>query len=177
MVNRIIMKEQLEKIFSNVNDWLKFAETKSASLTAANGVVLFGVLRVTKDINYSAVSEALIYLSFVCFGLSLLLCLSSFIPSLSLPWAHKKSSVKENDNLLFFGHIENYTPSSYLNKLSKSLAVDNYCASKYEHMIASQIITNSVIASYKYSVFKKSIWLTLVGCSAVAIAGLFKVLS
>ncbi|MEZ9060436.1 Pycsar system effector family protein [Vibrio pelagius] len=169
------MKEQLEKVFSNVNDWLKFAETKSASLTAANGVVLFGVLRVTKDIEFSVVSEAMIYISLVCFGLSLLFCLSSFIPSLSLPWAHKKSSVQESDNLLFFGHIENYTPKSYLNKLSKSIGVNEYCASKYEYMLASQIITNSVIASYKYSVFKKSIWLTLIGCSMVAITGLIKV--
>jgi len=170
------MKEQLEKIFANVNDWLKFAETKSASLTAANGVILFGVFRVFKDTSYSVIPEVLIGCGYVLLGISLLLCLSSFVPSLSLPWTHKKSKVKESDNILFFGHIENYTPLSYLNKLSKSLEVSKYQASRYEIMLADQIIINSVIASYKYSIFKKSILLTLIGCVALSIASILIIL-
>lgn len=170
------MKEQLDRIFTNVNDWLKFAEAKSASLIAANGVILFGALDFTKETVYPMLSESFLYFSHFLFGMSLLLCLSSFVPSLTLPWTHKKNTTKNDDNLLFFGHIENYTPISYLNKLSKALGTNNYQISEYDVMLSKQIITNSVIASYKYSIFKKSIWLTLIGFFTLFIASLFKLL-
>lgn len=166
------MKEHLEYIFSNVNDWLKFAEAKSATLLAANGVVLFGILRLVKDLEMNAVTMLSLFIGCICFSISLILCLSSFVPSLTMPWVHKKYNKTVNDNLLFFGHIENYTPSAYLEAVRISCGKEKEDKDDYQKMLAQQIITNSVITSYKYSVFKKSIWLTLIGLVAVIVASL-----
>ncbi len=166
------MKEHLEYIFSSVNDWLKFAEAKSATLLAANGVVLFGILRLAKDQELNSFSTLSLTLGCICFLISLILCLLSFVPSLSMPWVHKKYDKKDDDNLLFFGHIENYTPAAYLEAISASCGKEKEDKNDYQIMLAQQIITNSVITSYKYSVFKRSIWLTFAGLVAVIMASL-----
>lgn len=164
------MKNQLEYIFSNVNDWLKFAEAKSATLLAANGVVLFGILRLVKDQELNLCSTLGLATGCIFLSISLVLCLTSFVPSLSMPWIHKRNNKTENDNLLFFGHIENYTPLSYLKALRSSCGNEGDNDNEYLVMLAQQIITNSVITSYKYSVFKRSIWLTLIGVIAVVLS-------
>ena len=35
-------EEQLQKIFTNVNDWLKFAEAKNFGLLSLNAAIVFG---------------------------------------------------------------------------------------------------------------------------------------
>jgi len=163
------MQDVLETIFGNVNDWLKFAEAKSATLLAANGLVIFGILRLTQNKAISGVESCILAFVVGLFSISLLLCLASLIPSLELPFIRKKYSKKDSDNLLYFAHIENYTPTAYLNALYKAKQATSSNAStagsysELEKMYAKQIITNSVIASYKYSVFKKAIWATLLG--------------
>ncbi len=169
------MKDHLEYVFSNVNDWLKFAEAKSATLLAANGVVLFGILRLVNDLQLKSYVSCVVGVGCIFFVISLLLCLSSFIPSLSFPWVHKKHNKTKQDNLLFFGHIENYTPNSYLKAVrcacgTKETDENNYC-----YMLSQQIITNSVIASYKYSAFKKSIILTIAGVVVFVISAVLQI--
>ena len=166
------MKDHLEYIFSNVNDWLKFAEAKSATLLAANGVMLFGILRLAKDQELGVFTNIGLFTGCICFSISLVFCLSSFVPSLTMPWVHKKYDKTANDNLLFFGHIENYTPHAYLKALRLSCGEQAGSDDKYLEMLAQQVITNSVIASYKYSIFKKSIWLTLIGFVIICAASL-----
>lgn len=75
------MKDHLEYVFSNVNDWLKFAEAKSATLLAVNGVVLFGILRLVNDLQLKLYASCVAGVGCIFFVSSLLLCLSSFIPS------------------------------------------------------------------------------------------------
>lgn len=164
------MREHLEYIFSNVNDWLKFAEAKSATLLAANGVLLFGIVRLASNIQQNKISTYLTIISCGIISCSLLLCLSSFIPSLTIPRMHKKCNRTDEDNLLFFGHIENYNPSLYIDSLKASCAVNDAEETKYCYMIADQIIANSVIASYKYSIFTKAVWLTLIGLASGILA-------
>lgn len=164
------MKDHLEYIFSNVNDWLKFAETKSATLLAANGVMLFGILRLAKDQELDLCTTIGLVAGCICFSISLIFCLSSFVPSLTMPWVHKKYEKTANDNLLYFGHIENYTPYAYLKALRTSCREQAGSDDKYLEMLAQQIITNSVITSYKYSIFKKSIWLTSIGVVIICTA-------
>ena len=38
-------EERLQKIFTNVTDWLKFAETKNSMLIAFNGASIFGFVK------------------------------------------------------------------------------------------------------------------------------------
>jgi len=161
------MKDDLESIFSNVNDWLKFAEAKSATLIAANGLVIFGILRLIQRVDLNLLSKGVLVIVFLCFATSLLFCLSSFVPSLRLPFELKNNTKSKDDNLLFFADIENYTPREYLKKLEMAIdksitkPTDDY--SDIESMYAKQIITNSVIARYKFEVFKRASWLTLIG--------------
>jgi hypothetical protein len=161
------MKNDLESIFSNVNDWLKFAEAKSATLIAANGLVIFGILRLIQKVDLNLWSKGILIIIFLCFATSLLFCLSSFVPLLRLPFELKNNTKSKDHNLLFFADIENYTPREYLKKLEVatnkniSTPTDNY--SGIESMYAKQIITNSVIARYKFEVFKRASWLTLFG--------------
>ena len=157
------MKTHLEFIFSNVNEWLKFAEAKAATLLAADGVVIFGLIGLLKDIKLGYFTSHLIFISIISFSISLFICLSSFIPTISIPLIHKKWNRTSNDNLIFFGHIENYTPTAYLTEIRKHFNIVEVYDSKFCAMLAQQIIVNSSITSYKFSVFKKSMWFTLFG--------------
>jgi hypothetical protein len=166
------MRDYLEYIFSNINDWLKFAEAKSATLLAANGVVLFGILRLVKGYEFNHFTAILVVISCMFIFSSLILTISSFIPSIKMPWIHKKSNVSEGDNLLFFSDIENYTPRAYLKKLKLACGYEKEQDDVYLNMLSEQIITNSVIASYKFSVFKKSIFLTVIGMIIAALGAI-----
>jgi len=157
------MQEDLETIFDNVNDWLKFAEAKSATLLAANGLVIFGLLRAVQSLNLEMLPKIAITTIFSLFAFSLLLCLSSFIPSLKLPFVENKKDINEKDNLLFFNHIEKYGNHAYLKALAKSKGVSENDFTSFDYMLADQIIINSTIASYKYRLFKKAVWSTLLG--------------
>ena len=155
------MEDRLFKIFNNTNDWLKFAETKFASLLAGNGVLIFGILRLLKWQETPFLLKIYIIIVLVQLILSFIFCLVSFIPSLELPWLYKAQNPTDSDNLLFFMDISKYSPIHYLNKLTSSLKTTNHDHSDYEIMISKQIITNSVIASRKYKLFKISIWFTV----------------
>ncbi|MCH2055144.1 MAG: DUF5706 domain-containing protein [Thalassotalea sp.] len=157
------MEDRLNDIFSNINDWLRYAETKSAALLATNGLVIFGIFRVLH--SQDNINSLLIYYSyFVVFLLVISSCflLISFSPSLQIPWLFKPSNVDEkNDNLLFFGHAAKYTPQKYLDTLAKASDEKKYQSSNLELMIAKQIIANSTIAIRKFNIFNIAIWLTI----------------
>ena len=164
------MKEQLEYTFSLVNEWLKFAEAKSAALLATNGAVLFGTSNLVKDIELNVWVMVPLIAACICFFVSLTLCLSSFVPSLNLPLIHKKYEKTNYDNLLFFDHIARHTVAEFLTTVRGAREVDESNDGPYVRMLAEQIVANSTIASYKYRVFNKAIWLALLGLFALAIA-------
>ncbi|MFT4804613.1 MAG: hypothetical protein ACI9YE_001818 [Psychroserpens sp.] len=156
-----LIEEKLKDIQSIVNEWLKFAEAKSTTLIAGNGVLIFGASR--SIISFELEGFLFYYFIFLiilcCF--SSILCLLSLVPALSMPWEDKPSNIDENDNLQYFAHIAKYTPSTYLSKLISSLSITSPVINNYQKNQADQIITNSVIAVRKYNLFKKAIWLTL----------------
>ncbi|MFT6138735.1 MAG: hypothetical protein ACJAUJ_001830 [Salibacteraceae bacterium] len=157
------MEDRLNTIFSNINDWLRYAETKSAALLATNGLIIFGIVRLI--LSQESINNFLFYyLCIVVFQLAISSCflLISFAPSLEIPWLFKPSNIDEkNDNLLFFGHAAKYTPRKYIEVLAKASKENNYEGSRVEIMIAKQIISNSTIAMRKFSIFSVAIWLTI----------------
>jgi len=157
------MEAKLTTIFENTNDWLKFAEAKSASLIALNGLAVFGILRVIKDIQLSDVMTVYVYAAIAQISLSALISLASLIPSLEMPWLFKKQSPNPSDNILYFEHIAKHSEESYLAALSKACEVNDRSFTPYERMLADQIITNSVIARRKFKLFKASLWLLVSG--------------
>lgn len=155
------MDEKLEKIFSNINDWLRFAEAKSATLIAGNGALIFAIFR----LRHSAEVPEFLVLHFnvsIFFCLmSMVVCLISITPSLGMPWESKPRGCDKSDNLLFFEDISKYTPASYLNKIGKNINLESSDFTGYQKDLASQIIVNSVIARKKYNFFKIAVWLSL----------------
>ena len=157
------MKEELDTIFDNVNNWLKYAETKSATLLAANGVMTFGIVRILTSWNVESLLLT-IYLVFVValLLLSMTILLVSFSPSLDIPWLFKlKDPNNKKDNLLYFEHISKYTPQVYLDSLASAVSAEGNGTNDYELMQAKQIIANSVIARRKFAIFNIAIWITI----------------
>ena len=154
------MESKLSFIFSNINDWLKFAEAKSATLLACNAGLTFGIVRFIASSEIEGFGYLFLALSVVLCIISIALCILSVIPSLEMPWEKKPSGTNENDNLIFFSDIAKYTPLSYLQSLERKLGLKNSDFSGYETDLASQIITNSVIAHSKYKRHQIAIWLT-----------------
>jgi hypothetical protein len=155
------MDEKLKEIFANINDWLKYAEAKSATLIAGNGALIWGLVRVSKtfELNYLLSVTLLISIS-LCVA-SLVVCLISIVPSLSMPWEVKPSGKTDSDNLLYFADIAKYSPTAYLSALEAKLGLEPSDHSGYQKDISSQIITNAVIANAKYKNFQIAAWITL----------------
>ncbi len=155
------MDEKLKEIFSNINDWLKYAEAKSATLIAGNGALIWGLVRASKSFELGYFLSITILISVLLCVVSLVVCLLSIIPSLRMPWEHKPKGKQDSDNLLYFADIAKYSPIAYLNALETKLGLTPRDHSGYEKDIASQIITNAVIANAKYKNFQIAVWLTL----------------
>jgi Pycsar effector protein len=155
------MEETLKYILSDITEWLKFAETKAATLVAGNGLVIFGVLRV---IDIDALTLLSATLLFICLGqlsLSLIICIVSFIPSISKPWLFKTEEVGEEDNLLYYMHIAKYKPDQYIAALDDSKEITKLEHTRYEMLFARQIIEISIVTRRKFKLLNISLWLTL----------------
>lgn len=157
------MDDKLKDIFENVNNWLKFAEAKNATLIAGNGLVIFAIAKLLKDLT---VHQYLIYYAYfviIVLGLSFCIALSSFIPNIKLPKYLFKEDPETESNLLFFGSIQKYDERSYLKELKESLDINDekVIENKFNLMYAQQIIINSKIAMKKYKLFDLSLHLTL----------------
>lgn len=155
------MDEKLKDIFANINDWLKYAEAKSATLIAGNGALIFGMTETIKDSDIPKSIEYYSYMSMTLCLISMIICLLSVVPSLSMPWESKLHSVKETDNLLYFQDISKYTPINFLKNLSSRLNITACDFSGYQKDLAKQIIINSTIACKKYEFFKVAILFTV----------------
>ena len=167
------MDDKLKEIFSNINDWLKFAEAKSAALIAGNAVLIFGMskLILSNETNEAFVAY-LIFCSFLCL-VSLSICLLSVVPALNMPWDAKPKGITGTDNLLYFGDIAKYSPLAYLNELAEKIGSQNEEFSGYQKDLALEIITNSVIAQRKFYYFKIAIWILLSAVVSPLISSLF----
>lgn len=155
------MDEKLKDIFSNINDWLKFAEAKSATLIACNGALIFGISGLISSFELKGAYLLYCILMLALCILSIAICFLSIIPSLSMPWEKKPSGTSDKDNLIYFSDIAKYTPVAYLNALKDKLELNDFEFTGYQRDISNQIIINSVIAEKKYRAFQNAIWLTL----------------
>lgn len=158
------MEETLKDIFLNVNDWLKFLESKNAVLVALNGAAILGVLEFIKDIESSSYLLTLYLCSFViCVGIGLVISLFSFLPQTKIPYVWRNDIIRDSDNLLFWGDIKKYDAITYLRNLYKNCGQDDNKYSRLELNYANQIIINAKIISRKSSCFKSALWFTLAG--------------
>lgn len=156
--------DRLKFIFDNVNNWLKFAESKNAALLVANSVFIFQVFRIlTDNKNTGRFVYICLLVCVVLAAISACLCLLSFIPKISIPSSCTGECVpEENANLIFYGHIAKFTFKRYWEALrTQNIISEEYVQDKFLAAIANQIVINSKIALTKYIFFKIAIWFTV----------------
>ncbi len=160
--NKITMKEDLKEIFKNVNDWLKFAETKNAMLLAFNSALLVGVFKVFADDEnlkdlLTFVGPYYHYVFPVLIIISIIFLLLSFIPQTKMINL-SSASKPEKINTLFYSHLETLTTDELL----KELGADEPIKTEgIERAYAQQIIINAGITARKFDTFKFAGWITI----------------
>ena len=156
------MDENLKYTFSNVNDWLKFAEAKNIALATIDGAILFGIIQGWKEIPIWMHSE-IKYILFPLLIISMLLIIWSFIPKLNYKKLKNKKNNPNNDkklkeeeiNVLYYGHIKQLSSSELLERLD-----ENKNKTQIDCDLANQIIVNSKISWDKNIVFKRAGYIT-----------------
>ncbi|ELA8177647.1 hypothetical protein RGL50_005220 [Vibrio alginolyticus] len=164
------IEETLHSVFSNVNDWLKFAEQKNAALLVLNGGVVWGVTRVISKLEQlTELTYWLMLCGYALIVVSALICLISFLPVLTEKW-FKPEERKPADNCLYFADIAKYDNNHYVQLLASKLGKPDYIPNNYELDLSSQIVTNSEIAFDKYKRFRLASIVTIIGVLLFSLA-------
>lgn len=151
------MKDELNNILSNVNDWLKFAEAKNAALIAFNSAAIAGIMQAFPVDN----SDFLIFKGIMIFLFSLSICISiyTFLPVLNKTFSYVKfdeakfDNEKEKLNCYYFKHHSKINCKQLLTLLHYKTATVNSTITNIELDIADQIINNAEIAVSKFKLF------------------------
>ncbi len=160
-----MMEEKLKDVFLNVNDWLKFAESKNGALLALDSGLIFGVMQsldVFSPPSFFYLAANVYVISLVaCLGYSGIICLKSFFPVFEI--GHADADVP-GECLIFYADIAGFGKDwkSYLDKIYISNQLDPLSEySDYSKYYARQIIANSTITVKKFELFKKAVWWTM----------------
>jgi len=154
--------KNLENTFSNVNDWLKFAETKNGVIAAFNSTVALAILNalIDKKIAGCFMQKYLTFSVVVLLGAAFI-ALISFLPQVTILKFKKRNNSAKTKNLLFFGDIALFTGEEYLKEIEQRYGEieEN---KNYKLDIAEQITTNAKIALIKYRCFMIALWFDLI---------------
>ena len=171
--------EELHKIFSNVNDWLKFAEAKNAVLIGFISTIL-GLL-IAGLTSFSICTQSIIkYILMPIEIIAIIISVISFFPFFELNnlFSIFKSSgtdnYKKKKNIFFFEYLKNLKSKEVISYFELKENEDFSIDDKISKDITEQIITNAKITSQKLKLFKYSGLLALLG---FLISGIFYVIS
>jgi hypothetical protein len=165
-------EDKLYKVFNNVNDWLKFSESKNAMLIAFNGASIFGISRLAniETISNSSFLKSYLLIVIICLIFSTINCLISFAPRVKIIKGGFYNSGKIA-NVLFFEYLKGINNIQIIKEITGELDEEKYTT--FEKDIAEQIKQNSIIASRKYSHFTISVWLTISAYITLPLAFIF----
>ncbi|MED3852103.1 DUF5706 domain-containing protein [Priestia megaterium] len=169
------MQDNLEKIYAENKEWLKFAEAKNAALLTLDGALIFGIigLKVSKKSNLMEWILLQKYIGCSLLILSFLVLLISFLPkanankNLTLNTQQKPLS---NINLWYYKDIYKYSPKRFLDDIYKKYLNTVNPNKGIELDLAWEIVVLAKIACWKYLLFSISLWLTL---GAIVLPALF----
>jgi hypothetical protein len=167
MENQKELEDKLWKIFANVNDWLKFAEAKNAMLIGFNGASIFGLSRIM--VNCSDNLKWYLIIVSIFFGASLITSLISFVPRLS-SLSFSDQSDSKMKNIYYFEYLKTLGSQTLLEEISQK--EKDYKFPDSLKNLGDQIISNSKIASLKYSYFSVAIWITICGIVTLIVGAL-----
>ena len=176
-MNGNMVYEKLCLSFQNINEWLRFAETKNGVLFAFNGATIIGLLSLYKDLP-KMVQEPVIFVLFPFLMLSLLVLLISFVPIKDKLFRYNTEPPEDalsNINLMYFGDLKNLSISVYLTLFYNSLGYSiPESFTKIEEDLAQQIVNNSAITDNKFIFFTVCAYINLLGFSLAIIILLSK---
>jgi hypothetical protein len=165
-------EEQLYKVFTNVNEWLKFSEAKNAMLIAFNAASIYGVAQALGLKCIEKVTWATPYLGSMIFIfiLSTIICLISFLPKTKI-LAQSTSTIASTGNVVFYGYLKDKTSDQILHEITGTpLPTPTANFTELEKGLADQIKMNSIITDKKFKFFKVAIIVTLVSYLTVPVA-------
>jgi hypothetical protein len=170
---------KLVAIFQNVNEWLKFAETKNAVLLAFAGAGITATisrLATASKIPTFLQVGLLVITSLLC--ICALICSISFLPRINLervlwaqtrPTRNLKHPIKNTDNFYFFGDLKKYNSTQLLDALNQYY-FENKLTKPYKKEyedLASQISINAQIAFLKLKLFTYALYSLIVAIIAI----------
>jgi len=166
------MRQEINEIFQNVNEWLKFAEAKHAGLIVLNSGIIFGILSIYKDYK-TVINWHLILTVIIIIGISVILSLISLFPT-TKNTIKKDKHINTIPNLYFFGSLSKLNEDELKNELLKSNP--NYKFNRFENDLINQIIVNSNTTIKKYRLFKIAVLFTTLGLAIPIINLIVKLL-
>jgi hypothetical protein len=155
----------LDNSFKTINDWLKYAEQKNASLIIFNAGLIWGVTRLfMTKVNINQVNECLNWIGYTSASLAIVIAIISMMPVLSRNWYFSKAK-NHQDNVFYFGDIAKYNTVDYLKLIGEKHDIqDKYNPIEFD--LASQVVINSEIALAKFQRFKLVSNLTIISIMA-----------
>ncbi len=170
---KLYYEEQLQKLFANINEWLKFAEAKNFGLITLNAGIVFGL----SQINFEEKSVAcfvsfyilspFIYLSFLFTILSFFPVLRKIAKGEELNGMLSRLSglidkEKKFENIHFYGYLRRLNKAKFIDEFkSKTNSAEQFTL--YEEELVTQILYNSRITWLKFQLFKIAGLFTLIG--------------
>jgi hypothetical protein len=158
--------EILEFIFENVNNWVHFAEAKSAMIIALN----IAIISVTNDFISLENRKFGFYLILVLIIVSTIFALGSVIPNEKIIY-YKMFKFEGEPNYLFYSYIASFANGEqYMEELyQKYWGQSKLNVTQLEKDLCGEIYENSKIAASKYKLFEVSSKIDVLVCFIVII--------
>lgn len=146
-----------EFIYSDVKEWLRFAESKNAAILALNGATLYGSVRIFNDKFNIFLNHNLGIIFFIFLILAMVTSILSFYPRKVR--GSKKNQISIKENLLFYNNIRKSSKNNFYGLLSnKYLGESNM--DKYLMDLSVQIFEISRLVHLKNTYFKVALIFT-----------------
>lgn len=152
----MLKKEFLEKVYTEINDNIKFSEAKNAALVTLNSALISAAS--TKAFDYKIAIQWRILIVFLIISLliPLILALVSFKAKM-----HHNCFIKNDDEqkFMFFSYIKkNFYKSenSYIAEINK-----NFKDEFTENQLAKQIVDLSYVANKKFLLFNIALFIEI----------------
>ena len=164
-------KSELKYIFSNVNEWLKYAEAKHGGLVVLNAGLVVGILSSYTNIQ-NFTDKTTLSIGIICFVISVFISIISQFPVTKNRFYNKK--VIQSPNLYFFGHLSHLDNDLFISEYQK---IDtDFKPTKFDTDLMNQILVNARIAQSKFSLFKFASYITAFGSGLIGITTIIKVI-
>lgn len=163
-------KSELKYIFSNINEWLKFAEAKHGGLVVLNAGLVVGILSSYSNIQIFT-NKTTLLIGIICFGISAFISIISQFPVTQNLFYNKKDI--SNPNFYFFGHLSHLDNNSFISEYQK---IDTeFKPNKFDNDLINQILVNARIIQSKFSLFKFASYITAWGSGLIGLTTIIKV--